>query len=202
MSEWWFAHHKLRPAIEKFVAGENKAGKNITLRFWDAQEHPKWGYRKGEFKGDGYVLYDKLCAMYKDKSVKPKVNITVALHNNASRNKNYGGTMMIYRIEKEPDGPYEDDLGKALATKLQAAFVKMFPQMKDRRIRGDQGKWVNRNLGFTRWGYAHEAVPVIAEFGFMSYAKDRDVMLLEDTPDKYAKALITAIEQYAIEESQ
>lgn len=193
LSEWGQSHHRIRPALQ---VEATKPSSGFSLRFWDAKENPQWGEPRGR-DGNNLLLYDRLVAMYRDESVNPKVDIAIALHNNASKNTDYGGFMMIYR--REEDGE-EDEAGKSLAQHLCKAFAKAFPKMKNRGEQADTGSWVSRDLAFTRWGFRYDAIPIIIEFGFMTCANDREIMIKDDTPEKYAQAVLFGVSAFVAEE--
>lgn len=195
LREYDFAR-RVRAALDEYVKAN--PGLEFEFRFWDHLEHPKWGMRKGQMAGAGYILYDRLVSMYRDKDLKPVVEIAVAIHNNASKNTKYGGLMCIYRMEKDdPEhGTFEDTEGKKLASHLQSEFLRVFPGLVDRKVQADQGSWIERNLAFTKWGFRYRAVPVIVEFGFITCPTDQVIIADEGTPKQYVLALIQALRAY------
>lgn len=192
VSEWQISHHRLRPALEEHVY---KNSLPYRLRFWDPYDNPEWGEEKDR-TGHNLLLLDRLRAMY-DKQLPEKPEFSIALHNNASKNQAYGGTMVIYRREKNG---LVDEYGKLMANCLQEALCDAFPDMKDRKIQADTGDWVERDLAFTRWGFAYEATPVIIEFGFLTHENDRQIILAKETPAKFAQAIFKGFAKYIEEE--
>lgn len=186
---------KVRVVLEEYARKQQDL--KLRFRFWDHRENLKWGMRDGVMQ-TGKILVDRLKAMYEDKSLSPPVRYAVALHNNASSNTAYGGLMNIYRMEKDdPDyGTFEDTEGKSMARHLQREFLKEFPTLKDRKVQADQGDWVSRNLGFTRWGFSYRSVPVIVEFGFITCPHDQEIIDNNETPTLYVKALVAGLQAY------
>lgn len=185
MTEWKYNHGVIRPALERVFANDA----NFDLRYWDAQDHPEW--RTGP-RRKNLLLLDRLRAIHKGKNL-PRPDVCIALHNNASKNRRYGGFMIIYRQEKNGK---VDEYGKLLAELLCAELGEAFPGMKNRGPQGDQASWVSRNLAFTRWAHRRKRVGVIVEFGFMTHAPDVKQMMAQGTAEKYARAIQYALEAY------
>jgi len=182
LTEYSYAHTLLRPALQDAF----NLSQEYEPRWWDAGDHLEWRrVRKGNL-----LLLDRLKAMY---SGTRAPTVAIALHNNASRNTDYGGFMVIYRQEK--DGRV-DEKSKRLAELLCWELARALPGMKNRGPQADQGDWVERNLAFTRWAHAHGTAGVIMELGFLTCPDDVAVLRDPATPAKVAKALLSATQAY------
>lgn len=179
---------KVRVALEEYARQQKDLA--IKFRFWDHRDHPEWGMRKGKQKGSGYILYDRLVAMYQ-KEVDPPVRIALDLHNNASKNPTVNGSMFLYRYEAKEQ--IEDQQSKKLAEQLELSFKNNFPQMKNRGVMPDMKGWVNRDLAFLKWGFRYAAASVIIEFGFITSPVDQEFMLDATVPKKYVDAIMKGI---------
>ena len=149
---------------------------------------PEW---RREKKGN-LLLLDRLTAIH---AANPKPQIAIALHCNASRNKRYGGFMAIYRRDK---GGKVDARSKRLAELLCSELKPALsgdPGIRSLGPQADTGSWVSRDLAFTRWAKARGCVGVILELGFLTCAKDVQVLKKADTPAKVARAILSAVEK-------
>lgn len=189
LKEAVFNREKLRPALQSEFNGHRQ----FTIRWWDAAEHPEWRQYN---KKANLLLLDRLVAMY---ASQPAVEIALALHCNASKNKNFGGFMAIYRQEERGDSEAARGTRctqSALLAQLLCDELGDTLSMKNRGAKPDRGPWVNTNLAFTRWAKRRKAVGVLLELGFMTNLGD--VALLKDpgTPTKVAKAIRYALESF------
>lgn len=186
VSEWTYNHHIMVPLLREAFAG-------LEFIVWDAYDHPAWGEVRGR-KGSNLLLLDRLVDMFiTDSPNKAKTgDIIIDLHNNASRNVNYGGHMVIYRKKEQGTTPPREVLAKTLEEELATEF----PKMKKRGYFPDIGGWVDRNLAFLRWATRAKTHAVIVEFGFLTCQSDLAVLFDTRTPKKYAAALRRGVDKF------